>query len=74
MLSSGVAVDDIAGGRDEVWEQAISKLKKRFTFGHWGSGKEKILSSSDRASSRWILCALDSLIISRVWTLCPSEN
>ena len=32
----GVAVDDIAGGGDEVWEQAISKLKKRFTFGRWG--------------------------------------
>ena len=31
----GVAVDDIAGGGDEVWEQAISKLKERFTFGHW---------------------------------------
>ena len=31
----GVAVDDIAGGGDEVWEQAISKLKKCFTFGHW---------------------------------------
>ena len=30
----GVAVDDIAGGGDEVWEQAISKLKQRFTFGH----------------------------------------
>ena len=35
----GVAVDDIAGGGDEVWEQAISKLKKRFTFGHWEVGK-----------------------------------
>ena len=34
----GVAVDDIAGGGDEVWEQAISKLKKRFTFGHWEVG------------------------------------
>ena len=22
----GVAVDDIAGGRDEVWEQAVTKL------------------------------------------------
>ena len=32
---AGVAVDDIAGGGDEVWEQAISKLKQRFTFGHW---------------------------------------
>ena len=31
----GVAVDDTAGGGDEVWEQAIPKLKKRFTFGHW---------------------------------------
>ena len=28
------AVDDIAGGGDEVWEQAISKLEKSFTFGH----------------------------------------
>ena len=34
----GVAVDDIAGGGDEVQEQAISKLKKRFTFGHWEVG------------------------------------
>ena len=30
----GVAVDDIAGGRDEVSEHAITKLKQRFTFGH----------------------------------------
>ena len=40
----GVAVDDIAGGRDEVWEQAISKLKQRFTFGHWEMGKGKYCS------------------------------
>ena len=40
----GVAVDDIAGGRDEVWEQAITKLKKRFTFGHWEVGKGKFCS------------------------------
>ena len=40
----GVAVDDIAGGGDEVWEEAISKLKKRFTFGHWEVGKEKFCS------------------------------
>ena len=39
-----MAVDDIAGGRDEVWEQAISKLKKRFTFGHWEVGKGKFCS------------------------------
>ena len=40
----GVAVDDIAGGGDEVWEQAISKLKQRFTFGHWEVGKRKFCS------------------------------
>ena len=40
----GVAVDDIAGGGDEVWEQAISKLKKRFTLGHWEVGKGKFCS------------------------------
>ena len=40
----GVAVGDLAGGRDEVWEQAISKLKKRFTFGHWEVGKGKFCS------------------------------
>ena len=40
----GVAVDDIAGGGDEVWEQAISKLKQRYTFGHWEVGKRKFCS------------------------------
>ena len=40
----GVAVDDIAGGGDEVWKQAISKLKQRFTFGHWEVGKGKFCS------------------------------
>ena len=40
----GVAVDDIAGGGHEVWEQAVSKLEQRFTFGHW-SGKGEILQS-----------------------------
>ena len=40
----GVADDDIAGGGDEVWEQAISKLKKRFTFGRWEVGKVKFCS------------------------------
>ena len=40
----GVADDDIAGGADEVWEQAISKLKKRFTFGRWEVGKGKFCS------------------------------
>ena len=40
---SGVAVDDTGGG-DEVWEQAISRLKKRFTFGHWEVGKGKFCS------------------------------
>ena len=40
----GVAVDDVAGGRDEVGEQAITKLKKRSTFGHWEVGKGKFCS------------------------------
>ena len=40
----GVAVDDIAGGRDKVWEQAIPKLKKRFTLGHWEVGQGKFCS------------------------------
>ena len=40
----GVAVDDIAGGGDEVWEQAIAKLKQRFTFGPWEVGKGKFCS------------------------------
>ena len=40
----GVAVDDIAGGGDEVWEQAISKLKQRYTFGHWEVGKRLFCS------------------------------
>ena len=40
----GVAVDDIAGGGDEVWEQAISKLKQRFTFGQCEVGKGKFCS------------------------------
>ena len=31
----------IAGGGDEVWEQAISELKKRFTFGRWEEGQGK---------------------------------
>ena len=39
-----MAVDDIAGGGDEVWEEAISKLKQRFTFGHWEVGKGKFCS------------------------------
>ena len=39
-----MAVDDIAGGGDEVWEQAISKLKQRFTFGHWEVEKGKFCS------------------------------
>ena len=37
----GVASGDIAGGGDEVWEQAIAELQKRFTFGRWEVGKGK---------------------------------
>ena len=56
----GVAVDDIAGGGDEVWEQAICKLKKRFKFGHWEVGKGKFCS-------REIVQATDG---SMLWTAC----
>ena len=44
MVIFGVADDDIAGGGDEVWEQALSKLRKRFTFAHWEVGKGKFCS------------------------------
>ena len=40
----GVAVDDIAGGGDEVWDQAIMELEKRITFGQWEVGKGKFCS------------------------------
>ena len=40
----GVAVDDVVAGEDEVWEQAIAKLRQRFTFGHWEVGKWKFCS------------------------------
>ena len=67
----GVAVDDIAGGRDEVWEQAITKLKKRFTFGHWEVGNGK-------CCSREVTQAADGSMRvgqpARVWTLCLSGN
>ena len=62
----GVAVDDIAGGGDEVWEHAISKLKKRFTFGHWEVEKEN--SVAERSCKQQMdPCALDSLLFSSVW-------
>ena len=34
-----MANSDIAGGGDEVCEQAVSESKKRFTFGRWEEGK-----------------------------------
>ena len=60
----GVAVDDIAGGGDEIWEQAITKLKKRFTFGHWEVGKVKFCSRRS-CKQQTDPCALDSLPIGR---------
>ena len=68
----GVAVDDIAGGGDEVWEQAISKLKKRFTLGHWEVGKGENSVAERSYKQQMDPCAMDSLPISRVWTLCLS--
>ena len=69
----GVAVDDIAGGGNEVWEQAISKLKKRFTFGHREVGKGN--SVAERSCKQQMdPRVLGSLLTSRAWTLCPSRN
>ena len=61
----GVAVDDIAGGGDEVWEQAISKLEQRSTFGHWEVGEgnfcsREVVQAAD-GSMRVGLCALGKL-------------
>ena len=54
----GVAVDDIAGGGDEVWEQAISKLKQRFRFRTLGSGK-----SEHFAVVRWCTQQMDPCVL-----------
>ena len=59
----GVAVDDMAGVGDEVWELAITKLRKRFTFGHWEVGEEKFCSREVTP------CGSGSQPTSRVWTL-----
>ena len=50
----GVAVDDIAGGRDEVWEQAIAKQKAPFHLRTMGSGNGEILQLRGPTSSCWI--------------------
>ena len=63
----GVTVDDIAGGGDEVWEQAISKLKIRFTFG-------QILKPRGRASSRSIHARWTACLYEKNWTLCSSKR
>ena len=66
-----VAFDDIADGGDEVWEQAIFKLKQRVTFGHWEVGKGKFGSREVVQMDPWVL---GSLLTSRAWTLCPLGN
>ena len=68
----GVAVDDTAGGGDEVWEQAVSKLKKRFTFGHW----ERRNSVVERSCKQQMdSCVLDSLFFLKESGLCaPRKN
>ena len=45
VLEPCVLVDDIAGGGEKVWEQAISKVKQRFTLGHSEVGKGDIFQS-----------------------------
>ena len=53
----GVAVDDTAGGGDGIWEQTVTKLKKRrFTFGRWevGEGKfwnREVTQAADESST-----------------------
>ena len=74
MAIVGLAVDDIAGGRDEVWEQAISKLKQRFTFGHCEVGKKDNFAVVRWSKQQMDPCVLGSLLTSRAWTLCPSRN
>ena len=55
----GVAVDDIAGGGNEVWDQAIMELEKRFTFGQWEVERE---NSAVESSCKQLMdpCALES--------------
>ena len=70
----GVAVDDLAGGRDEVWEQAISKLKQRFTFGHWEVEMWKFCSREVVQAADGSMRVRTACFTSRVWTLCTSGN
>ena len=50
----GVAVDDIAGGRDEVWRTGNLQVETTFHFRTLGSGKGEIIRSRGGARSRWI--------------------
>ena len=69
-----VAVDDIAGGGDEVWEQAIFRLKKRFTFGHWEVGKRKFCSREVTQGADGSMRVGQPAYIKSLDFLCPSGN
>ena len=70
----GVAVDDIAGGGDEVWEQAITKLKKNVSLSDTGKWERK--NSAVEKSRKQLMNpgALGSQPASRVWTLRLTEK
>ena len=70
----GVAVDDITGGGDEIWEQAIFQTEDTFLVRALGSGTGEISVAERSCKQRVAPCVLGSLPISRTWTLCPSKK
>ena len=68
-----MADDDIAGGGDEVWEQAISELKKRFTFGRWEQG-EGIFGGREVVQAADGSMRVGQPVFSRIWISCLSEK
>ena len=70
----GVAVDDIAGGGDEVWEHANFQDGETFHVWSLESGKGSNSVAERSYKQQMGPCALDSLPFSRVWTLCLSEK
>ena len=78
----GMANSDIAGGGDEVWEQAISELKRqRFTFARWEvekgifGGREVVQTAggSMRVGQFAFLKNLDFVSLGKTWKE-PSED
>ena len=59
----GIAVNDITSGGDDVWEQAIEKLKKRFSFLTLGSEQMKIFAVEGHTGCIWVHAP--TLLVSR---------